>query len=91
MGLTDSASCNQKIFTPIAMQLLEIIDYGPNTFGADNWQQKRAGKNTGLPQKNGVFCEKTALMFFVCFSPFSIGRCAGPVRASSTENFASSK
>jgi hypothetical protein len=41
----------------------------------------KAGKNTGLYQKNSFFCEKTALMFFLFFSPFSRGRCAEPVRA----------
>jgi hypothetical protein len=41
----------------------------------------KAGKNTGLYQKTSFFCEKTALSFFVFFSPFSRGRCAEPVRA----------
>jgi hypothetical protein len=27
----------------------------------------KAGKNTGLYQKNSFFCEKTALMFFLVF------------------------
>jgi hypothetical protein len=32
----------------------------------------KAGKNTGLYQKNRFFCEKTEPMFFF-FSPFSPG------------------
>jgi hypothetical protein len=31
----------------------------------------KAAKNTGLPQKNSFFCEKTGPMFFLFFSPFS--------------------
>jgi hypothetical protein len=36
----------------------------------------KAGKNTGLPQKNSFFCEKTALMFFfVFFALFARAMC----------------
>jgi hypothetical protein len=37
---------------------------------------RKAGKNTGLYQKNSFFCEKTALMFlFVFFALFARAMC----------------
>jgi hypothetical protein len=53
----------------------------------------KAAKNTGLPQKKKNL-RKNGRCFVLFFSPFSPGRCAGPVRAfwvnftSSTEIFA---
>jgi hypothetical protein len=41
----------------------------------------KAGKNTGLSQKNSFFLRKNgADVFVLFFSPFSPGRCAEPVK-----------